>query len=422
MPTSQNRLATAPHLAHCELVYLTPERVDEFFAAVMRGFHSAYVADQWKPMHKVIEPERSFGFQVDGRWISTCGAYTRTLTVPGGSVPVAAVTVVTVQPSYRRRGLLTEMMKHQLLDVRDHGTEPIALLWASESAIYGRFGYGQATPQVRLTGKTKTTGFRQEVDLGAGSVGEVEGDQAIPVIKRIHQTLLPDRVGALNRDDNWWDVRWHDPESERGGASAYRFALHYDHRGRPDGYVAFRVKTNWESDSGSEVIISELDAVPGPARAALWRFILDLDLVRRFTTHGSPVDEPLRYMVHDLRSVRAELEDGTYARLVDVPRALEARRYLTDVDVIIGVQDPLLPDNNASFRLEAASDGAAVIRSRRRADVIMSVRELSAIYLGGTPLAALARAGLVTERTKGAVRAIAAAFAWSQPPFCPDGF
>jgi predicted acetyltransferase len=422
MPSPRNRLATAPHLAHRELVYLTPERIDEFFAAVMRGFHSAYAADQWKPMHKVIEPERSFGFQVDGRWISTCGAYTRILTVPGGSVPVAAVTVVTVQPSYRRRGLLTEMMKHQLLDVRDRGTEPIGLLWASESAIYGRFGYGQAAPQARLSGKTRTTGFRQEVDLGAGSVGEVEGDQAIPVIKRIHRTLLPDRVGALNRDDNWWDVRWHDPESERGGASAYRFALHYDHRGRPDGYVAFRVKTNWESDSGSEVIISELDAVPGPARAALWRFILDLDLVRRFTTHGSPVDEPLRYMVHDLRSVKAELEDGTYARLVDVPRALEARRYLTDLDVIIGVQDPLLPDNNASFRLEAGPDGAAVTRSRRRADVILSVRELSAIYLGGTPLAALARTGLVTERTKGAVQAMAAAFAWSQPPFCPDGF
>ena len=422
MAVSTNQLPTAPHLAHRDLIYLTPERVDEFFAAVMRGFHSDYVADQWKPMHKVIEPERSFGFQVDGRWISTCGAYTRTLTVPGGSVPVAAVTIVTVQPSYRRRGLLTEMMTHQLHDIHERGDEPIALLWASESAIYGRFGYGQATPQVRLTGKTKTAGFRQEVDLGGGSVGEVERDQAIPVIKRLHGSLLPDRVGALNRNDDWWDVRWHDPESERHGASAYRFALHYDRRGRPDGYVAFRVKTSWESDSGSEVIISELDAVPGPARAALWRFILDLDLVRRFSTHGSPVDEPLRYLVHDLRSVKAELEDGTYARLVDVPRALEARRYLTELDVIIGVQDPLLPDNNGSIRLEGGPDGAVVTRSRRRPDVIMSVRELSAIYLGGTPLVPLARAGLVTERTKGAVQATAAAFAWPQPPFCPDFF
>jgi predicted acetyltransferase len=422
MPGAATRRATAPHLARRDLVYLTPDRVDEFLAAVMRGFHSDYVADQWKPMHKVIEPERTFGFQVDGRWISTCGAYTRTLTVPGGSVPVAAVTLVTVQPSYRRRGLLTEMMKHQLLDVHDRGTEPVALLWASEAAIYGRYGYGQATPQLHLTGKTKTTAFLPGVDLGDGSVGEVERDQAISIIKRIHQSLLPDRPGALNRDDNWWNVRWHDPESERQGASAYRFALHYDRRGRPDGYVAFRVKTNWDADSGGEVIINELDALAGPARAALWRFILDLDLVRRFSVHHGPVDEPLRYLVHDLRSVKAELNDGTYARLVDVARALEARRYLTDLDVIIEVQDSLLTHNNGSIRLEAGPEGAAVTASRRRSDLIMNVRELSAIYLGGTPLAALARAGLVTERTKGAAQVTAAAFAWSQPPFCPDFF
>ena len=117
-----------------------------------------------------------------------------------------AVTVVTVHPSYRRRGLLTEMMKHQLQDIHERGTEPVALLWASESAIYGRFGYGQASPQVRLTGKTKATAFRPDVDLGSGSVGEVERDQAIPIIQRLHQDLLPRRVGALNRSDDWWVV------------------------------------------------------------------------------------------------------------------------------------------------------------------------------------------------------------------------
>ena len=191
--------STAPHLAKRDLVYVTPERLDEFFAAVVHGFHDDYVSAKWEPNRKVFEPERSFGFQVDGRWISTCGAYSRKLTVPGGTVPVAAVTVVTVQPSYRRRGLLTEMMKHQLHDIHERGEEPVALLWASESAIYGRFGYGHASPQVRLTGKTKTTAFRPDVDLGSGSVGEVERDQAIPIIKRLHQNLLPRRVGALNR-------------------------------------------------------------------------------------------------------------------------------------------------------------------------------------------------------------------------------
>jgi predicted acetyltransferase len=414
------RRSTAPHLAQRDLVYATPERTDEFFAVAMRGFHDDYVAERWKPMHKVFEPERNFGFQVDGRWISTCGAYSRRLTVPGGSVPAAAVTVVTVQPSYRRKGLLTEMMKHQLYDIRRR-EEPVALLWASESAIYGRFGYGQASPQVRLSGKTKTTAFRPDVDLGAGSVGEVERDQAIPVIKGLHQALLPERVGALDRNDDWWNVKWHDPEPGRRGATAYRFALHYDRRGRPDGYLTFRVKNNWD-ESGAEVIIDELDAASGATRGALWRFVLDLDLVRTFTRHGAPVDEAVRYLVSDLHSIKAELQDGTYARLVDVPRALEARRYLTDLEVTIRVEDPLLRQNTGTFQLAGGPDGASVTKSRGRPDLVMNVRDLGAIYLGGTSLAALVRAGIVTERMKGAAAAAGAAFAWSQPPFCPDFF
>jgi predicted acetyltransferase len=414
--------ATPPHLAQRELVYATPERTEDFFRAVLRGFHDEYVPEKWVPHRKVFEAERSFGFQVDDQWISTCGAYSRTLTVPGGSVPAAAVTVVTVQPSYRRRGLLTEMMKHQLQDVAQRGNEPVALLWASEAAIYGRFGYGPAGPRLHLTGKTKATAFRPDVDLGPGSVGEVERDQAIPIIKRLHQGLLPNRVGALNRDDNWWVVKWHDPEQWRHGASAYRFALHYDKRGRPDGFVSFRVKTRWEeSDSAAEVAIDEIDASNAAARAALWRFVLDLDLVRTFSVDSAP-DEPLRYLVNDLRSVKAGVQDGTYARLVDVPRALAARRYLSELDVIIRVEDPLLSRNTGSIRLEADSDGAVVTKSRRKPDLIMDVRELSAIYLGGTPLLALTRAGLVAERTKGAAAATAGAFGWSQPPFCPDFF
>jgi predicted acetyltransferase len=415
--------ATAPHLAQRELAYATPERLDDFFRAILRGFHDDYVPEKWVPHRKVVEPERSFGFQVDGQWISTCGAYSRTMTVPGGSVPVAAVTVVTVQPSYRRRGLLTEMMTHQLHDIAERGKEPVALLWASEAAIYGRFGYGQASPRVHLTGKTKTTAFRPDVDLGSGSVGEVERDQAIPIMKRLHQALLPNRVGALNRDDDWWVVRLHDPEPWRRGASAYRFALHYDRRGRPDGYVVFRIKTKWdESGPGAEVIIDELDSGNAVARAALWRFVLDIDLVRTFSVDNCAPDEPLRYLVNDLRSVKADVEDGTYARLVDVPRALESRRYLSDLDVIIRVEDGLLSRNNGAIRLQAGPDGASVSRARRKPDLIMNVRELSAIYLGGTPLLALTRAGLVTERTKGAAVAAAAAFGWFQAPFCPDFF
>ncbi len=374
-------------------------------------------------MRRVIEPERSFGYTVDDRWVSTCGAYTRQLTVPGGTVPTAAVTIVTVQPSYRRRGLLTGMMKHQLEQIAEAGVEPVALLWASETLIYGRFGYGHAAPRAKLTGQTRSTAFLPSVDLGGGSVGEMERDDAVPIVKRLHGRLLADRPGGLDRSDDWWEVTLYDPEPWRRGWSAYRFALHYNPAGAADGYVVFRVKEGMEVTGPTGVVeIVELDGATPSAHAALWRFVLDLDLVRTYEYQLSSVGEPLRYLVADQRTIATQLVDGTFARLVDVRRALAARAYAAEVDVVLGVVDRLLPANDGPLRLQTSSTGASVGKARRKPDLTLDVRELGSIYLGGVSLNDLHRAGLVDERRKGSVAAAAAAFGWTRPPLTPDHF
>ena len=134
---------------------------------------------------------------------------------------------MTVQPSYRRRGLLTQMMQHQLADIVERGIEPVALLWASESSIYGRFGYGPATSRHKVSRARPVDGVSTGGRSRSGSVGEVERDEVLPIIADLRRGLLPQRVGALDRSDAWSTVRWHDPEPWRDGASAYRFALHY---------------------------------------------------------------------------------------------------------------------------------------------------------------------------------------------------
>ncbi len=80
--------------------------------------------------------------------VGGAGAFPFELTVPGGTVGCAGVTVVGVLPTHRRRGVLTALMRAQLEDVRQRG-EPVAALWASEEVIYRRFGYGLAS----LTGE-----------------------------------------------------------------------------------------------------------------------------------------------------------------------------------------------------------------------------------------------------------------------------
>ena len=412
-----------PHRAEPRLVYASEEEGESFVGAVSRGFHQDYVAEHWEVEKKVVEWDRAFGLKVQDRWIATCGAFSRVMTVPGGQVPVTAVTIVTVSPAYRRRGLLTQMMKHQLEDVQQRGTEPVALLWASESLIYGRYGYGHAAPRVSISGPTRSTAFLPTLQQTPGSVDEVSRDEFLAAAPELHSRLLAERPGGLNRSPEWWDVTLFDPEAWRHGATALRYALHFDDAGAVDGYATFRLADGPGSDdAGREVRVGELDAAGAGAYAGLWRYLLDLDLVRTFSRRNAPADEPLRYLVADQRAIKTELQDATYARLVDLPTALEARSYSDDLDLVVEVRDPVLSANDGLFWLQIAAGGARVTRTDGRPDLSLAIRELGAGYLGGTPLNVLHRAGLVDEHTPGSVAAMSAAFSWPIPPFCPDFF
>lgn len=164
-----------------------------------------------------------------------------------------------------------------------------------------------------------------------------------------------------------------------------------------------------------------MDARDQAARTALWRFVLDLDLVRTFRA-SIALDDPLPRQPADRGSLQMEVEDGTYVRLVDVPRALEARRYAVDVDLVLGVRDRLLPENQDSFRLQGGPEDATVSRVTAEPDVALDVADLGAVYLGGTSPAVLHRAGVLEERTPGAVARMTSAFGWSRLPFCLDFF
>ena len=417
-------MSGAPHLVQPVLRYADEEEAEAFLAAVARGFHEDYLPERMKPWRSVIEWHRAFGFAVDRRWIATCAAFSRTMAVPGGrQVPTAAVTMVTVAPSFRRRGLLTEMKRHLITRLAEQGREPVALLWASESMIYGRYGYGSATPSVSVSGATRSTAFRPEADLGDGSTGEVTAEEFRAAVVPLHGALLPARPGALDRPGGWWDHVLDDQEHGRDGASAYRYVLHYDRTGVADGHAFFRTKGNWGPDGPvGELLVRELDAATPQAHAALWRHLLDLDLIRRFSMGHLAGDDPLRHLVADQRAVSTKLCDATYARIVDLPAALEARAYGAEVDVVLQVSDPLLPVNEGRFRLVAGPEGASVTRTESAADLRLGIRELSAAYLGGTPLTALARAGWVVEERAGSLTRAGNAFGWHRQPFCPDHF
>lgn len=399
----------------------TSDEFDAAFACLSEGFGEDITDVEGDRM--VFEPERTLGLWDGDRVVATAGIYSRDMTIPGAVLPFAAVTLVSVSGTHRRRGVLTAMMRRQLREVHERGTEPIAALYASEASIYGRFGYGLASYQGQLKGQTRQMRLRPDVDTGSGRVYPVEEKDFRSAAIPLYDATRPSTPGLLSRNGSWWDSLLTDPEKKRNGRTARRYLLHAEADGTVTGFALYRRKADW-GDTGPDgtVFVTELHVTHTAARAALWRYILSMDLVRHLSVPLAGRDDPLRHMLSDPRSVGMAQGDALYVRLVDVGAALAARRYPTTIDLILEIEDSFCPWNAGRWRLTGGPSYARCDRTDGDPDLALSAETLGAVYLGDTSLGTLAMAGRVREVTPGALAAATTAFGWPVAVYSPEGF
>jgi predicted acetyltransferase len=389
----------------------TLEEFDDFDRAVLAAFHREVTEEERVAFRRTDEPERSLAWFDDGRIVAGTSIYTRQVTVPGAIVPCAAVTAVGVMPTHRRRGLLTAMMRRQLENIRAAG-EPVAALWASEGAIYGRFGYGIAARTAHLTARRPVARLAAAPPV-ADSLRAGPAADHVEHMRATHERLRGERPGMLDRPGAWWQARLYDPESGRKGAQPLQ-ALAV-----PDGYALYAVRADSDEEGpAGEVKIRELVAATPAARALLWDFLLDQDLTRTITWPLAPADEPLWLMLTDPDAVRLVVAASLWVRLVDVAAALSARGYAADPDVVLDLSDAFCPWNVGRYRLA----GGGCEPTDAEPDLALDATALGAAYLGGTLLTELAAAGRVTELRPGAVARASAAFRADVAPWCPEVF
>ncbi|MBV8235803.1 MAG: GNAT family N-acetyltransferase [Acidimicrobiia bacterium] len=357
----------------------------------------------------------------DGRIVATAGDWDMNLTLPGCTeVHAPGVTAVGVLPTRRRRGLLTALMRRQLDDYRGRG-EAVATLLAAESVIYGRFGYGWATTSASAVLDRVHGVFRDELETDA-ELELLDKSAAAKVLPDLFEQVRRGQPGEVSRPHGWWEQVLRDPEWMREGASEL---FHIVCRvGGDAGFVSYRLKDNWDDNIPQYTLrVVQLSAATAAVRAALWRYCLDVDLVARVQFENIPVVEPMRWLLRDPRRLRATtVADFLWVRLVDVARALEARRYRVAGRLVLEVVDPFLPENEGRFDLDAGPDGARCRRSGDAPDLRLSVAELGSAYLGGVSLASLAAAGRVEECTPGAVVRADLLFGSDVPPWCSTDF
>lgn len=395
---------------------------DEFEAwmhAIETAFGGHVRPEDVELERSVLEPARCLAAIDDGEIVGCASSVIFTMTVPAGvTVPTVGVTGVGVKPTHRRRGVNTALMRRQLDDARQSG-EPVAALFASEGGIYGRFGYGLGS----MTAATDLETARSAFVPGSEATGRVrmfDRDGARDRIIAVYDRARLNRPGAMAMDAIWFDYQFAD--KQHGEERHLFFAVHDSGEGA-DGFAVYTIKSEWGSSvPKNELELYALDALAPGAYASMWRFVLDVDLVQRVTAWGRPSDEPLFHLLREPRRLNLRMKDGLWIRLVDLPTALAARRYAVEGRIVFDVRDAFCTWNEGRYELEGGPDGASCRPSGEASDLVLTVNELGAAYLGGPTFSQLHRAGRVVEERPDALALADAMFRWDPAPWCPVMF
>lgn len=399
----------------------TDEELEAFVRTDLRSFGADYRDDSIDRARQFLELDRTRAAfdDADGAIVGCSASLSWEVTVPGGaSLPSAAVTWVSVRGTHRRQGLLRSMMAALLDDAVARG-EPLAMLYASESVIYGRFGYGPATFGASYEIERPHASLVRTAPV-PGRLALLERADMEPIARAVFEEARPLHVGEVSRSDAWWRRRFDDPAEDREGGSNLFYVAHEQSPGVWDGYAMYRMHEKWDASPDYTLTIVDLVALSDDTRAALIAYLLDVDLVGRVRYAHAPVDDPVAWSLADPRRLRTTaVADMLWVRVLDVARALSARTYAVDGRLVLDVRDEFRPDAGGTFVVE---DGTCRRVDDAEPDLVLGASELGSLYLGGVGVAPLVAAHRIAVRNPAVVPLATSMFRTDPAPHCHTDF
>ena len=396
------------------MLELRPITADEFesWARAESRAHSNRLADDPDELRPHFDLTRSIAVFDGGNIVGGAHSHLLRMSVPGGEADVAGVSNVAVQPTHTRRGIMTQMMRHQIDGIHERG-EPLAALFATESAIYGRFGYGVGSVHEQWSIEKAHNSYARHFD-GPGSIAFIDPKDIGKELPDVMRRSTAGRPAVFQRAPHHWHRESRLPEHSQGGPGGIFYAA-YVEDGRIDGYVMYRTRR-------PALIVNELMATTPAANAALWRFCFDMDLIERTEAIKRPLDDPMPWLLADPRRLQRSVRDGLWLRIVDVAAALGLRQYLASDRLTLEVRDDFCTWNSARFELDASREGVNCRVVTSSPDLTVPVGALASAYTGAASFTTLAQAGLATEHTAGALLRADRMFAVQLKPWTPYNF
>ncbi len=294
----------------------------------------------------------------------------------GHRVQMGGVGGVASLPENRRGGAIRECMKAAFRDLYDRGVL-FSALYPFNSAYYRKFGYevGEysicwdiALPDLRLPS-------------AGGKITQLfPGDDLSPLLTAYNRMYGGVNLSVDRREfdkglekENFFEKRrsvflWEDETGTPAGCLI----------GTPDGDML-----NCQTEFGQRNALLFRD---GKALRALLAFVHQAFIANfetiRFSVPGFLDIRTILPEVGNAREGRISL-NGSMLRLVDAERGLKLCKCKGEGSVVLAVTDPLLPENNDTFRLTFASGRENLVeRVKEAPQIALGIGDLSTLLCG----------------------------------------
>jgi predicted acetyltransferase len=404
---------------------IEPAETAAWFDTLMTAFMERWDTRIVEDVQSLWDFRRVWAAFEGERIVGTVRSWATELTLPGGGLlPGSAVAAVSVLPTHRRRGALSRMLPLELGAARERG-EAVALLYASEYPIYGRYGFGPAVPSATWT----VEGGRGRFP-GAPSPDTIRFVEPSPdardVVKGIFHAWRKRQPGEIWRREFTWDDDLGLMEAAWRPRWKGFLALHHDPDGRPDGYARYHVEEQWQRRQPAYMLhLDELHVLSHEAYVDLWRFVTEMDWVATVRAERRAIDERLPWLLTNARAAQvADSGDGMWLALLDAPRALAARTYERPGRLVIETVTARGTDAERRDRvlLDASPEGATCTATDQPADLVVDARAVGAAYLGGARLRDAVLLEGADEYRPGALAEADALFRTADVPWCSTHF
>ena len=219
-----------------ELRTVTAEEFGQWVRVEARAYGNRLTVDP-EALRPNFDLDRSIAVLDQGNIVGGAHSHRLEISIPGTAAAIAGVANIAVQPTHRRRGIMTTMMRHQLADIHRRG-EPLAGLFASESVIYGRFGYGIGSLREEWSIERQHNGYARPYE-SPGQFAFINPEEIGKVLPEVFRRSTVGRPGVFQKSPHLWEREAQAPEHRQGGRGGL-FYVSYSDDGKMEGYAKYR--------------------------------------------------------------------------------------------------------------------------------------------------------------------------------------